>query len=181
MALDTLGWLAALVVVIVVAGTAAWAGWRAAPYVPTRQRDVERLLQLANIQRNDIVYDLGAGDGRFVITAAQRYGVRAVGYEISVLPYLVSLLRIRLSGVRALASMRFQDFYRQPLHEASVVVCFLTPGAMARLAPKFQRELRPGTRVLSYAFAIAGWTPDIKDKPNPQTMSVYVYTVKAEH
>lgn len=177
MALDTLGWLAALVVVFVVAGTAAWAGWRAAPYVPTRQADVERLLRLANITSTDVVYDLGAGDGRFVMTAAKRYGVRALGFEISVLPYLVAQLRIRLAGLGRLASMRYQDFYHQSLSEATVVVCFLTPGAMARLGPKFRRELRPGTRVLSYAFAIAGWTPDLKDKPNPQTMAVYVYTV----
>ncbi|MBI5467470.1 MAG: SAM-dependent methyltransferase [Candidatus Kerfeldbacteria bacterium] len=174
MTLDTFWWLLALLAVIVVAGSAAWAGWRAAPYVPTRQRDVERMLALAKLRPGEFVYDLGAGDGRFVLSAA-KLGARAIGYEISFLPYWVAKLRLAVARLGANARMEFRDFYHQSLADADVVVCFLTPAAMAKLAPKFSAELRAGTRIVSYAFALPGWTPIMKDKPTPGTMAVYVY------
>lgn len=170
----TLGWMVATVVVFIVAGTAAWAGWRAAPFVPTRQRDVERMLRLADVRPGEVVYDLGAGDGRFVVAAARR-GARAVGFEISLLPYLVARIRLLIARVGGAGEMRFQDFFHQDLSTADVVVCFLTPPAMKKLGEKFTKELRPGTRIVSYAFAIHDWTPELKDKPNPSTMAVYLY------
>lgn len=174
---ETLAWFVLLLVVIIFAGSAAWAGWRAAPYVPTKQRDVERMFEIAQLQPGEVVYDLGAGDGRFVLTAAQRYQATAVGFEISLLPYLIGRLRIWSHGLGRLASMRFQDFFHVDLSAANVVVCFLTPGAMAKLGPKLKRELRSGTRVVSYAFAIHDWTPIEKNKPTPRSMSVYLYRV----
>lgn len=172
---EALIWLLALIIIMVLAGSAAWAGYRAAPYVPTRQHDVERMLRLAELKAGELVYDLGAGDGRFVLTAARRYKAKAVGYEISLLPYLVGLWRIRRSKQGALAAMRFQDFFRHDLSAADVIVCFLTPGAMAKLGPKLKRELKPGTRVVSFAFPIRDWTPVLKDKPEPRTMAVWLY------
>lgn len=171
---STLGWLFALVVTLAVAGTAAWAGWRAAPYVPTRSADVERMLRLAAVQPGEVVYDLGAGDGRFVLAAAQR-GAQAVGFEISVLPFLVAWLRTRSQRSPSRAQIRWQDFFHQDFSRADVIVCFLTPGAMAQLGPKLRRELKPGARIVSYAFAIPDWTPVTKDKPTPRTMAVYLY------
>lgn len=170
-------WLFALLIVMVLAGSAAWAGWRAAPYVPTRQHDVERMLRLAELKTGELVYDLGAGDGRFVLTAARRYQAKAVGFEISLLPYLVGLFRIRRARQGALASMRFQDFFHHDLSAADVIVCFLTPGAMAKLGPKLKRELKPGTRVVSFAFPIRDWTPVLKDKPEARAMAVWVYRI----
>lgn len=170
-------WLLALIIIMVLAGSAAWAGYRAAPYVPTRQHDVERMLRLAELKAGELVYDLGAGDGRFVLTAARRYKAKAIGFEISLLPYLVGLIRIRRSKQGALASMRFQDFFHHDLSAADVIVCFLTPGAMAKLGPKLKRELKPGTRVVSFAFPIRDWTPVLKDKPEPRTMAVWLYRV----
>lgn len=170
-------WLFALLLLLAVAGTAAWAGWRAAPYVPTRQHDVERMLRLAELKAGELVYDLGAGDGRFVVTAARRYQARAVGFEISLLPYLIGKFRIRRSKQSSLAAMRFQDFFHQDLSAANVIVCFLTPGAMAKLGPKLRQELRPGTRVVSFAFPIRDWTPVGKDKPEARSMAVWVYRI----
>lgn len=170
---STAAWLLALAALIVVAGTAAWAGWRAAPFVPTRQRDVERMLRLAEVKPGELVYDLGAGDGRFLLAAARR-GARAVGFEISILPFLIACLRLALGRATA-ARIELKDFFRQDLSAADVIVCFLTPAAMAKLGPKFSRELKPGARIVSYAFSLPGWTPAVKDKPTPQTMSVYLY------
>lgn len=167
-------WLLALLVVLALTATYAWGAWRAAPYVPTVQRDVDRMLALANIQPGETVLDLGAGDGRFLLTAARRFQAKTIGYEISLLPYLVGKIRLWLA--RGLtADMKFQDFFHVDLSGANVVVCFLTPGAMARLAPKFQAELKPGTRIVSYAFSIPGWTPVTKDKPAPNIMAAYLY------
>lgn len=174
---ETLAWFVILCAVILFAGTAAWAGWRAAPYVPTKQRDVERMLAMAELKPGELVYDLGAGDGRFILTAAKRYQARAVGFEISFLPYIVARLRLWSQNAGGQATMRFQDFFRTDLSAADVIVCFLTPGAMKRLGPKLKNELRPGTRVVSYAFAIHDWTPVRKDKPDPRTMAVYLYQV----
>lgn len=167
-------WLAALVLVLCAAGTAAWAGLRAAPYLPTRRQDVTRMLGLADLKPDELVYDLGAGDGRFLIAAA-KLQARAVGFEISLLPYLAGRWRLALAGVGRQAQIRWQDFFHVNLNQANVIVCFLTPGAMAKLSPKFKTELRPGTRIVSYAFSLPGWTPVRKDKPAPHDMTVWLY------
>jgi len=170
------GWpeLILLVLVIFVAGSAAWASLSAAPFVPTASRDIERLLDLAEVTSDDVLYDLGSGDGRLLFAAAKR-GARAVGYEISILPFLISQVRRMMSRDRRLVTIRFRNFFQTDLAPASVVVAFLLPKSMAQLGPKFVRELRPHTRVVSYAFKIAGWEPIKKDKPDPRTLAIWVY------
>lgn len=170
-------WLVILIFVLAASATAAWATWRAAPFVPTRQRDVERMVRLANMQADDLLYDLGCGDGRFLITAVRQTGGRAIGFEISLLPYVVAKLRLALSRMDNQASVRWQDFLQIDLSAATVIVCFLTPGAMKKLAPKLRQELRPGTRIVSYAFALPDWRPVIKDKPDIGTPAAWVYQV----
>lgn len=173
----TLMWAVAVLAVFILVGSAAWAGWRAAPFVPTRQRDVERMLRLSQLKSNELVYDLGAGDGRYIVTAAKKYQARTVGFEISLFPYLIGWWRIWRARQGSRAAMRLQDFFHQDLSDADVVVCFLTPGAMKKLSLKFQHELRPGTRVVSYAFPMQDRVEILKDKPSPGTMAVYVYTI----
>ena len=168
--------MAVTLMVLIVAITAGWAGLRAAPYLPTRQKDVDRMLALADIKPGDVVYDLGAGDGRFLISAAKK-GAQATGFEISILPFLVAKLRIAMAGVGDKAKMKAKDFFHVNLSQANVIVCFLTPAAMAKLKPKFQAELKPGTRIVSYAFALPDWPPTVKEKPDPKWMAVYLYRV----
>lgn len=170
-------WVGLLGVVLVAAGTAAWASVSAAPYVPTWRRDVRRVLELAEIKPNELVLDLGAGDGCYLVEAVRRFDARAIGYEITALAWLAAWFRIRLTRTQGRAKILYRDFFHQDLSRADVVICFLTPRAMAKLAPKLRRELRPGTRVLSYAFSIPGWTPLKKDKPDPKRMTVWVYRV----
>ncbi len=170
-------WIIVLVFVLVAAVTTAWAGWRAAPFVPTRTKDVERMLDLAELKDGEAVYDLGAGDGRLLIAATRRQPkVRAVGFELSVLFWLVGWLRIMLSRDRHRIQFRLQDFFHQSLAQADVVVCFLTPAAMRKLEPKFRQELRPGSRIISAVFPMPNWKPDLVDKPTGR-VSVFRYRV----
>ena len=145
----------------------------AAPWVPTRRRDMERILALAQIRPGEIFYDLGCGDGRLVVEAA-RAGAIAVGFDISLLPFLMA--RIRLAAERSSAMVRFKNFFRQDLSKADIVYLFLTPTAMPKVRKKFARELKKGTRVISYAFTIPGLELVAADK-RPGRQSVYLYRI----
>lgn len=131
-----------------------------APYVPTPQEVVNRMLELAQVGKDDMVYDLGSGDGRIVLTAAKNYGARAVGFEID--PVLVSRSRgdIQEAGLEHLVEIREQDLTTVDLSPATVVTMYLYPAANLRLRPKLRRQLKPGSRVVSHDFGIGSWKPD---------------------
>ena len=131
-----------------------------APFVPTPQEVVDRMLELAQVSQGDLLYDLGSGDGRIVITAARRYGAQAVGFEID--PALVtdSKRNIKEAGVEALAEIRDQDVRTVDLSPASVVTMYLYPGANLRLRAAIMRQLKPGSRVVSHDFSMGDWKPD---------------------
>lgn len=129
-------------------------------YVPTPQAVVDAMLQLADVKANDVIYDLGSGDGRIVITAAKRYGARGVGIEID--PELVK--RATDSALAAGVSDRVRfvtaDLFTADIHEASVVTLYLLQSINERLRPKLVRELKPGTRVVSHVFNMGPeWPP----------------------
>lgn len=130
------------------------------PYITTSQRIVERMLRLAEVSEDDVVYDLGSGDGRFVITAAQQFGARGVGVEVD--PQLIreSRSKARLAGVSDRVSFHQGDLFEADLHEASVVTLYLDPELNLRLRPKLLHELDPGDRVVSHDFDMGAWTPD---------------------
>ncbi len=131
-----------------------------APYVPTPQHVVFRMLELAEVTEDDVVYDLGSGDGRFVIAAAKEFGARGVGIEID--SQLVEQARInaRRAGVEDRVEFRRLDLFEADVSEATVVTMYLWPTMTNRLRPKLRNELSPGTRVVSHDFDIDGWTPD---------------------
>jgi SAM-dependent methyltransferase len=131
-----------------------------APFVPTPQEVVDRMLELAQVSKEDLVYDLGSGDGRIVITAARRYGAKAVGFEID--PTLVNQSRrnIQEAGLEALAEIREEDVRDVDLSPASVVTLYLYPGANLRLRATLQHQLKPGSRVVSHDFGMGDWPPD---------------------
>jgi SAM-dependent methyltransferase len=124
-------------------------------YVPTPQPVVERMLELAGVTRNDVVYDLGSGDGRIVITAARRYGARAKGFDID--PALVREARqnAKKAGVEHLVTIEQADFFELDLSEASVIATYLQPSLLQRLVPQFEK-LKAGSRIVSHEFEIAG-------------------------
>jgi SAM-dependent methyltransferase len=134
-----------------------------APFDPTPQEVVERLLALAGVKRGDVLYDLGSGDGRILIAAAKIYGVKAVGFEID--PGLVKLARenVRKEGIEELVEIHQQDFMTADLSPASVVTLYLSNDGNLAVKPKLMRELKPGARVVSYTFDMGDWPPKIAE------------------
>jgi precorrin-6B methylase 2 len=129
------------------------------PYVQTPERVVLEMLALASVGPGDVVYDLGAGDGRIVIAAARLRGARGVGVEID--PALVQQARrdAERAGVAGRVRFEAQDLFATDLREATVVTLYLSPELNARLRPRLLAELRPGSRVVSHQFPIADWAP----------------------
>jgi cyclopropane fatty-acyl-phospholipid synthase-like methyltransferase len=121
-------------------------------FVPTPQAVVDAMLELAEVKRTDVVYDLGSGDGRIVITAAKRYGARGVGIEID--PALVKKARASAvaAGVGDRVKFVSQDLFATDLRPATVVTLYLLQSLNERLRPKLVRELKPGARVVSHVF-----------------------------
>lgn len=130
---------------------------RQVPYVPTPQDIVEKMLELAKVTPDDVVYDLGSGDGRIVITAAQKYGAHAVGVEINPDLYRESSGRIKELGLDDRAQILCEDMFDVSVHRATVVTMYLLTSSNEKLRPKLDRELRPGTRIVCHDFHVPGW------------------------
>jgi SAM-dependent methyltransferase len=129
-------------------------------YVPTPQALVNRMLQLAKIDKGDVVYDLGCGDGRVVITAAKRYGVEGVGVDLNPKRIKESRANAKLVGVEKQVTFHKQDLFDTNVRDASVVALYLLPEVMEDLRSKLLNELKPGTVVVSHDFAFGQWKPD---------------------
>jgi precorrin-6B methylase 2 len=129
-------------------------------YVPTPPEVVDAMLKVAGVKAGDVIYDLGSGDGRIVVTAAQRYGVRGVGIDID--PQRISEARANAAkaGVEHLVAFREEDLFQADISEATVVTLYLLPGLNVKLRPKLWRELKPGTRIVSHAFDMGDWKPE---------------------
>ncbi|MFA5021518.1 MAG: hypothetical protein WC508_00340 [Patescibacteria group bacterium] len=161
--------------VFAVLGSLALAGLSAAPWVPLWKKDIRRMLKVADVKPGEIVYDLGAGDGRIIIIAAAEFGALATGFEFAFLPYFLAWAKIKLLGLSKKAKLKYGNFFRTDFSQADVICTFLTPQAMAKLKPKFETNTKSGCRIVSYAFSIPGWQPKIIDKPNQKTTVVYLY------
>ena len=129
------------------------------PYVPTPQEAVERMLELAQVKKGDVVYDLGSGDGRIVITAAKKYGVKAIGFEIDPERIKESRENIRKEGVGNLVEIREQDIRTVDLSPASVLTMYLLPEVNLMLRPNIWKQMKPGSRVVSHDFDMGDWKP----------------------
>jgi len=134
-----------------------------APFDPTPQEVVERMLVLAGVKKGDVIYDLGSGDGRFLITAAKIYGVRGVGFEIDAGLVKLSLENARREGVEKLIEIRRQDFRTADLSPASVVTLYLSYDGNLAVREQLRSQLKPGARVVSYTFDMGDWPPKIAE------------------
>ena len=133
---------------------------KGAPYVPTPEHIALRMLQLADVSGEDVVYDLGSGDGRIVILAAQEFGARGVGVEIDSQLVQKARRNAERAGVSHLVEFRRGNLFDVSLEDATVVSLYLWPDMNNRLRPKLRRELDPGDRVVSHSFDIDGWEAD---------------------
>lgn len=144
-------------------------------FVPTPNDVVNKMLEMAKVTAKDVVYDLGCGDGRIVITAAQRYGCRGVGIDID--PERIREATDNVSRAKVAGKVRFiqGDLFEADISEATVVTLYLLTELNLKLRPKLMKDLRPGTRVVSHAFAMGDWKPERTEFVNGS--SVYLWRI----
>jgi SAM-dependent methyltransferase len=152
-------------------------------YFPTPVTVVDRMLELAEIKKGDVLYDLGCGDGRIVIAAAKRYGIKAIGFDIDPKRVAEASENVRKSGVSELVTIKQQDIFQIDLSEATVVTMYLLPALNVKLMPQLAR-LKPGSRIVSHAFDMKGARPKtvetIGQPPFNDKTLVYLWVVPWE-
>jgi cyclopropane fatty-acyl-phospholipid synthase-like methyltransferase len=155
--------LAALGVIILLIISVTWTTFRGALWVPSSREVVHKMLLLAEVKPDELVYDPGCGDGRVIIRAARHFQARGVGIELDLLRYLWCQLAVTMLGLRGQVQIIYGDLYKVDLSQADVVVCYLLPNALKKLEAKLLRELKPGTRVVSNTFMFPGMQPAKQD------------------
>jgi SAM-dependent methyltransferase len=150
-----------------------------APYVPTGSMTIDEMLRICRVTKDDIVYDLGSGDGRIVIAAAKNFGARGVGIEID--PGLIEQSRQNAVKAGVEERVRFieQDLFKADFGEATVVTLYLLPEMNLKLRPLLIRQLNPGSRVVAHDFPIAGWQPDRVERSFLSTIYFWVVPANA--
>jgi SAM-dependent methyltransferase len=148
-------------------------------FTPTMEAVADAMLKLAKVTADDVVYDLGSGDGRILILAAQKYGARGVGIELD--PRLVEISRQVAREGEVVDRVNFieGDLFTADISGATIVTLYLSPGVNRRLEAKLRRELRPGTRIVSHQFPIGTWTPDKVVRSDDDRTDLYLWTIPA--
>jgi len=144
-------------------------------FVPTPYEVVDEMLRLANVRKGDVLYDLGSGDGRIPVTAAKRFGVRAVGIDIDPQRIKEANENARKNGVAKLVTFKQEDLFKTDFRDATVVTLYLLPDLNVKLRPRLLAELKPGTRIVSHQFDMGDWKPEKKVELNGRV--VYLWTV----
>ena len=144
-------------------------------FVPTPNDVVNKMLEMAQVTSADVVYDLGSGDGRIPITAAQKYGARGVGIDINPERIREANENLKNSGVADKVKFVQGDLFESSFSEATVVTLYLLNSLNAKLRPKLMKELKPGTRVVSHAFNMGDWQPERTETVNYST--VYLWRI----
>lgn len=144
-------------------------------YVPTPEEVVDAMLQVAKVTKNDVVYDLGTGDGRIPVTAAKKYGARGVGIDIDPQRIKDATENVQKNGVGDRVRIVQADLFEANISEATVVTLYLLPVLNQRLKPKLLKDLKPGTRIVSHAFDMGDWKPEQELDVNGR--KVYFWTI----
>jgi ribosomal protein L11 methylase PrmA len=147
-------------------------------YVPTPEEVVEAMLQVAKVTKNDVVYDLGTGDGRIPVTAAKKYGARGVGIDIDPQRIKDANENVQKNGVGDKVRIMQGDLFEANISEATVVTLYLLPSLNQKLMPKLMKDLKPGTRVVSHAFDMGDWKPE--QELDVSGRKIYVWTIPSK-
>lgn len=164
-----------LIILLLVFGTMIFAGFSAAPWVPSFKKDLSLAVAAADIKPKEIIYDLGCGDGRFLFyTAKHTQAGQIIGFEISLLPYLYAKIKTLLIKDTRI-KVRYQNFFKADFGRADVIYCFLLPKTMKKLKRKILREMKPGSRLVSYVFSLPGVKPAKESVIRDKNLPIYVY------
>ncbi|HLA00253.1 MAG TPA: class I SAM-dependent methyltransferase [Thermodesulfovibrionales bacterium] len=149
-----------------------------AMFATTHNSKIEKVLEAVAMLPGQVVYDLGCGDGRFLIAAVKKYNVKAAGFEINPWAYVLSKLKVKLLTTKV--SIHFKDFWKADLSSADFIFCYLFPDVMERLKEKLSRELKAGAKVISCNFEIPGWIPEKIITPSHPVHNdpIFIYTRK---
>src|SRR5512133_1071904 len=147
------------------------------PFVPTPEPVVEEMLKLANVHKGDVLYDLGSGDGRIVITAAKKFGIRGVGIDLNPERIKEAQENAKTAGVADRVTFKQQDLFQADISKATVVTMYLLPSVNLKLKPKLFKELKPGTRLVSHDFDMGEWKPE--KTVEKEGHKIYFWTIPA--
>jgi SAM-dependent methyltransferase len=169
-------WIGVTIVwVFLLLAVAFWivTGLLGAPWVPTPGETVNEMLSMANVNSGEVVYDLGSGDGRVIVAAAQRFHARSVGVELNPLWVFWTRLKVAVLGLRGKTKVVWGNFFNVDLSKADVVTLYLIQNTNDKLEPKLKEQLKPGSRVVSHVFTFNDWNPVKVDTK----LQVYLYVV----
>ena len=164
--------LLSIFLVVLLAISLVWTHPWGAPWVPSSMKTVHQMLELAEVKADELIYDLGCGDGRIVVVAALKYQARAVGIEIDPFRWLWCQILITVLGLRQQVKILFGDLFKQDLSEADIVFCYLLPDTNKRLESKLLEELKRGTRVISNSF----YFPGLKEISKKGDARLYIFS-----
>jgi precorrin-6B methylase 2 len=164
------------VVVVLICVWIIWPVLIGAAYVPTPHEIVVKMLEIAEVKEDDVLYDLGSGDGRIIIEAADKYRAKAIGIEADPLRVLWSRAKIRSRALHDRVRVIWGNFFRSDLSKATVVTIYQGQGINNKLIEKLEEELKPGTRIVSYSFTFDGWDPIKEESDSP----IYLYSRGAQ-
>jgi protein-L-isoaspartate O-methyltransferase len=152
-----------------------------APYIPSPQIVVDRMLEAGKLKPGEVVFDLGSGDGRIVITAARKFNAKAVGVELSPELARSTMDRIRSLGLQDRASIQEGNILRTDISQADLVTVYLLTVSNDRLKPLLEKQLKPTARVVSHDFEFRGWKPSevVRVQTDGRTHTIYVYEMQS--
>lgn len=162
-------------IVLLLLASFAFTAASLAPWVPAWKKDLPRIMAIADLKNGEVFYDLGCGDGRVVAYAAKHFDVQAIGVELA-LPMIIVCWVRKLFFRQKNLHFHFKNLFAENLSRADVVYVYGLPKKLSgKFREKLERELRPGSRVITMAFPIKGWHEEVRDKPNPETLAIYRY------
>ncbi|MCH8829527.1 MAG: methyltransferase domain-containing protein [Planctomycetes bacterium] len=149
-------------------------------YVPTPNDVVARMLKVAGVKRGDVVYDLGCGDGRIVVTAARKFGCKGIGFDINPVRIKESLALVKRYKVGKLVQIKNKNIFKVDLRKASVITLYLLPELNLKLVKQFNK-MKPGSRIVSHEYAMKGYKPvktiEFKSREDNAEHTIYLWTI----